>query len=125
MLRLRFPKLWLGMGWLLVLGVCVGSLLPAPVVHVLSHDKITHFVSYFVLTVWFCGLYGKARHYIAIAAVLIALGAALDLLQGTTATRQFDIYDVLANAGGVLLGALLAVVFIGGWCRQAERWLVR
>jgi VanZ family protein len=113
------------MGWLLVLGVCVGSLLPAPVVHVLSHDKITHFVSYFVLTVWFCGLYGKARHYIAIAAVLIALGAALDLLQGTTATRQFDIYDVLANAGGVLLGALLAVVFIGGWCRQAERWLVR
>ena len=79
-IRLRFPRLWLGMGWLLVLGVCVGSLLPGPVLHSLSHDKLVHFGSYFVLTVWFCGLYSKPRHYIAIAAVLIALGAALDLL---------------------------------------------
>jgi VanZ family protein len=82
-----------------------------------------HFSSYFLLTIWFCGLYDKRRNYIVIAAVLIGLGALLDLLQGATSTRHFDIYDILANTIGVLLGFVLALVLVGGWCQTVERWL--
>ena len=123
MLSLRFPKVWIGLGWLLVAGVSFGSLLPAPNFDIVDNDKLVHFSSYFLLTIWFCGLYGKRRNYIVIAAVLIGLGALLDLLQGATSTRHFDIYDILANTIGVLLGFVLALVLIGGWCQTVERWL--
>ena len=123
MLPLRFPRVWLGLGWSLLGLVCLGSLLPASTVDIIDDDKLVHFASYFVLTVWFGGLYGKPRNYIAIAAILIALGAGLDLLQNLTATREFDALDVLANSAGVLAGFLASLLVLGGWCRTVERWL--
>ena len=125
MLALRFPKLWLGLGWVLLALVCLGSLLPASAVSTLENDKLAHFGSYLILSLWFGGLYGKPRHYIAIAAILIAFGAVLDLLQGLTATRHFDAADILANSAGVLLGFLVSVAALGGWCRVVERWIAR
>lgn len=125
MLPLRFPKLWLGLGCLLLAGVCLGSLLPAQAVGGLDNDKLTHFASYLVLTLWFGGLYGKPRNYLAIAATLIAFGAGLDLLQGLTETRHFDALDVIANAAGVGVGLVACLVLIGGWCQTIERWLFR
>lgn len=123
-LPLRFPRIWLGLGWILVATVCLGTLLPASsLVRTLENDKLMHFGSYFVLTLWFGGLYGKPRHYLAIAAILIILGAGLDLLQGFTATRSFEVLDVLANTGGVVVGFVVLLVLLGGWCRTVERWL--
>lgn len=125
MLDLRFPWLWMGFGWLLVAGVCFGSLLPASNVEFVLNDKLIHFVSYFVLTVWFSGLYSKLAWYILITAIVIALGAALDVAQSATATRYFDFFDVLANAGGALFGFVLSVFLLGGWCARVERWIRR
>jgi VanZ family protein len=122
-LRLRFLKVWVGLGWTLLGLVCLGSLLPASALRMLdNNDKLAHFGSYFVLMVWFAGLYGKPRHYLAIAAILISLGAGLDLLQGLTATRHFEGLDVLANSAGVCVGLIAALVVLGGWCRTVERW---
>ena len=117
----------MGVGWLLVAAVCLGSLLPVPArdIAALLNDKFVHFVSYFVLTVWFSGLYSKKAYYVLIAAVVIALGAALDIAQGTTATRQFDLLDILANAIGALVGFTLAFFVVGGWCARLERWIER
>jgi glycopeptide antibiotics resistance protein len=49
------------------------------------------------------------------------LGFVLDLLQLTTKTRSFELYDVLANGCGILAGLMLAVLLIGGWCQRVER----
>ena len=125
MLSLQFPKLWLGLGWLLVIAVFVGSLLPLPAypIEALASDKLVHFCSYLILTIWFGGLYGKPRNYVAIAAIMIAFGAALDLLQGLSSTRQFDMLDILANTAGAFVGFVALWLLLGGWCRAVERWI--
>jgi VanZ family protein len=125
MLDLRFPWLWIGVGALLVAGVCVGSLLPAQDLGDALNDKYLHFASYFLLTVWFSGLYSRVGFYALIAAVVIGLGAFLDVLQGATATRHFDLLDILANALGALVGFGLSWSLLGGWCVRIERWIVR
>jgi len=125
MLDLRFPWLWIGVGAVLVSGVCVASLLPAQDVSTALNDKTVHFATYFLLTVWFSGLYSRIRFYALIAAVVIALGAFLDVLQGATATRHFDLLDILANALGALVGFTLSWLLLGGWCVRVERWIVR
>jgi VanZ family protein len=125
MLDLRFPWLWIGVGALLVAGVCVGSLLPAQDLGDALNDKYLHFASYFLLTVWFSGLYSRVGFYALIAAVVIGFGAFLDVLQGATATRHFDLLDILANALGALVGFGLSWLLLGGWCVRIERWIVR
>ncbi|HEY9182216.1 MAG TPA: VanZ family protein, partial [Gammaproteobacteria bacterium] len=97
MLPLRFPKWWAGLGWLLVLGVIVGSLLPGRALPDVSmNDKFGHAAAYCVLMVWFAGLYPR-RLYLLIAAVLLALGIGLDLLQGLTETRSLELLDIAAD----------------------------
>ena len=124
MLPLRFPKLWSGLGWLLVAGVIVGSLLPGSTVSAIHvSDKVMHAGSYFVLMVWFAGFCRRGL-YPTIAIVLHALGIGLDLLQLLTETRSFDWYDVAANSGGVVLGFALSLLLLGGWCQRVEERLL-
>jgi VanZ family protein len=124
MLYLRYRRVWFALGWLLVAGVVLGSLAPGTNMrHLIVDDKILHFGSYFLLMVWFSGLYERTRHYALIAVTLIILGVCLDLLQGLMTTRYFDVYDVLANVIGTICGLVLAVMLIGGWCARIERLL--
>ena len=48
MLPLEHPKTWAAVGWLLVIGVVTGSLLPGPVVAQLAawNDKVEHAAAY-------------------------------------------------------------------------------
>jgi VanZ family protein len=121
LLPLRYPKLWVVLGWLLVAAVVVGSLIPGQALHTVSwNDKLMHAGSYFLLMVWFAGLYSRQRH-IWIAVGLLALGVALDSLQLTTKTRSFDVRDVAANGFGILAGLMLSVWLLEGWCQRVER----
>ena len=123
MLPVRYPWLWLSLGWLLVLSVIVGSLVPGEMLRSITlSDKILHAGSYFVLMAWFAGLYHRNKHPV-VAAVLIALGIMLDMLQGATRTRSFDLNDIGADAAGVLAGLLLSIWFFEGWCLRVERYL--
>ena len=125
MLPLRYPLVWSALGWLLVSGVIVGSLVPGnslPSI-VSFHDKVLHFAAYFVLTLWFAGLYRRGL-YLFIAGVLFALGVALDMLQGLTATRSLDWYDVVADVFGIVAGLATSVAFLGGWCQRVEERLL-
>lgn len=125
MLPLRFPWLWMSLGWLLVAGVVVGSLLPGSAVAALAvQDKLLHAGTYCVLMVWFAGLYERRRH-VLIAFGVLGLGVVLDLLQGTVSSRTFDWLDIAANGAGVAIGLLLSLSLLGGWCLRLERRLGR
>lgn len=123
MLSLRYPWLWLALGWALVLFVVVGSLVPASVLRAITvSDKILHAGSYFLLMIWFAGLYKRNKHpWIALA--LLLLGIALDVLQLDTATRTFDLLDIAADAAGIALGLTLSMLLLEGWCQRLERGL--
>lgn len=124
MLPLRFPKLWSLLGWLLLAGVVVGSLIPGQALEPIRvSDKILHAGAYFVLMVWFAGLYRQTL-YPFIAAVLLAVGIGLDLLQGLTETRSFDWFDVAMNGAGIVAGLALSWLLLGGWCQRLEQRLL-
>jgi hypothetical protein len=121
LLPLRYPKTWVGLGALLLLGVVTGSLVPAQVIaEITLNDKIEHTGSYFVLMFWFGGMWPRSRQ-VFIALALCLLGVVLDLLQGLTATRMLDPADMAANALGVLLALALTSSLLTGWCQRVER----
>jgi hypothetical protein len=126
LLPLRYPKIWSLLGWLLVVGVIVGSLLPGRALDTLPlslNDKMLHTSTYCVLTLWFTGLYRRSL-YLVIGGVLLGLGVSLDLLQGLTRTRSLDWRDMVANATGIAAGLVLAFYVVGGWCQRVERRLL-
>jgi VanZ family protein len=127
-LPLRYPRLWLSFGWLLVLAVIVGSLLPAPIIREITpaiSDKLMHFGAYFVLMVWFAGLYPRSK-YVLLAVALVALGTVLDILQGTaTRTRSFELLDIGADAVGIVVALVLSAWLLEGWCQRVERLAAR
>ena len=99
-------RLWKVLGWLGVAAALVLSLTP-PLLNESGHtDKIVHLAGYAVLMFWWAQLIVERRWRLALAVVLF--GAAIELLQGLTPDRQPDVFDALANAGGVLLGWLTA-----------------
>jgi hypothetical protein len=126
LLPLRLPKLWSALGWLLVAGVILGSLIPGRALQAVNFnvsDKLLHAGAYLLLMVWFAGFYRRS-HYPLIAAVLASLGFALDLLQGLTETRSFDWLDVVMNGAGIACGLVLSLRLLGGWCEWVERRLL-
>lgn len=123
MVPLRFPWLWRLAGWLMIAGVVVGSLMPGHAIpKMVASDKLMHAGVYFLLMIWFAGLYRRSRHAF-IALGLLALGLGLDLLQGLTSTRSFDPADIAANAAGIFAAFLLSYLMLEGWCQRMERWL--
>lgn len=125
MLPLRYPWAWLSLGSLLVVAVCVGSLVPAQTLQAVSFeigDKLLHGASYFVLMIWFAGLFAR-RHHFLVAAVLLALGVGLDVAQSRTATRSFELEDIAADGVGILCGLMLSWSLLAGWCQRLERRL--
>jgi hypothetical protein len=57
---------------------------------------------------WFCQIYAsqKARGFHGIA--FLAMGVGLEVLQGQSGLREYDVVDMLANAAGVAAGWLAA-----------------
>jgi VanZ family protein len=106
----------------LVAAVIVLSLVPQPPVSgVAGSDKLGHTLSYWLLMVWFTQLYPRPR-YGLLALAFIALGLMLELLQALMPPRSFDLVDIAANTGGVLLGWVLAVVVRMEWLRWLDRY---
>jgi glycopeptide antibiotics resistance protein len=85
------------------------SLIPsAPWIEVEQGDKLGHFAAYGLLMFVFCQIYDQPRTRLVYAAGFIAMGVALEFAQGMTDYRTFDVFDMLANATGVVLGWAVA-----------------
>ena len=123
MIPLRHPMLWMLAGWALLLLVATGSVIPGVVViEFAAADKVVHMLSYFVLMVWFSGMYARRRQ-VVIALTLILFGIVLEFVQAPLPYRLFDPLDLVANATGILLGLGLSFLVLAGWCQRVERVL--
>ena len=106
---MRMALVAAGWGW--AAAIVWLSLTPAPPEVDLSHgDKLGHFGAYGLLMFWFSRLYLRTRTRLACAAGFIAMGIALEFLQGLLGTRTYELYDVYANTLGVLVGWAAALV---------------
>lgn len=118
---LRRPRLWLA-GWIaLQAATLVVCLLPMPAVPVaMAHfDKIEHLAGYALLAAYTVMLFPARRARWRGLAVVFALGAAIEALQSLVPWRSNDALDLVANAAGIALGALVAATPLRGalaWC---------
>lgn len=121
---LRHPRVWLAVGWLLVILAFIGSIVPlrdlpkAP----LPSDKVQHVAAYALLALWFAGIYPRSR-YLVIGIGLFVMGIFIEWAQGAMQLgRQSDLRDVVANSIGIVAGLTLALIWLGGWAQRVESW---
>lgn len=92
----------------ILIGITVLSLDPSPPPVEGSYtDKINHFIAYGTLSLFafpfFSGLFKHGKVLIPLFCILF--GILMEILQQFTG-RNFDVLDMAANTGGVLLGTL-------------------
>jgi VanZ family protein len=122
LLPLRHSKLWLIVGWVLIVLAVIASIVPVqslPQPPGLD-DKMEHAIGYAVLALWFAGIYPRSR-YPVIGVGLFIMGVAIEWAQGAMHLgRQADLRDVVANCIGVAVGLTLASLWLGGWAQRIE-----
>jgi VanZ family protein len=102
-------RIWLIIGWGLILLVIYLSLTPAPIqVPMEEGDKLGHVLAYATLMAWFANFYEMAGQRKMLAISLVAMGIALEFLQGWTGYRSFEVADMMAGAAGVAGGWIAA-----------------
>jgi VanZ family protein len=126
MLPLPHGRILLAIGWALIAFIVYGSLTPGlPSLVTSFSDKLQHFLGYFLLMIWFAGLYPRRQHWL-LALGFFVLGMVLELGQSAlTTTRQMDASDVLANTAGIAAGYVFAGFGLANWARWIEAWLTR
>lgn len=116
---LRRAGLWLF--WPAVLVVAWGQLTPQPPSVVEGYwDKAQHFTAYFGLALLATLAWGRRRGLVWIVLGVIALGGALEILQGLVG-RDSAWADQLANTLGALMGTGLALGYLAIPRRLVDR----
>jgi VanZ family protein len=109
---------WRWLLWLLAGVVAVLALTPAPPEQLsLGWDKLNHLVAFAALGL--CAMFGYRSSRTVRLSVLLALlafGGAIELLQLLVPNRSAEWSDLLADAIGIGIGALLAL----GWQRRGR-----
>ncbi|MGY6215906.1 VanZ family protein [Methylolobus aquaticus] len=120
--RLRFPRLWQGVGWVMVVVVMWLSLTPHPPQppSLLAWDKAQHLTAYAGLMFWFRQAFAPHWRW---PAFLLGLGITIELLQGFTGARVADLFDIVANGLGVAIGLILAQSPLGRMLAAVDSWL--
>jgi len=104
---LRWFPLWATISWLVVATVIFLSLTPHPIKFDIEQgDKLGHALGYMTVMVCFTQLYTRRVH-VWWGLGFIALGIALEYVQGWTGYRHFEYWDMVADAVGVAVGWLL------------------
>lgn len=106
---------WRRAGWLIVAAIVVFSLTPQQphIGQFEMNDKVGHALVYAIAMGWFAALYPALKQRARYALFFIALGIALEFLQGLTPYREFELLDMLADAIGVVAGVWLGQPLLG------------
>jgi VanZ family protein len=89
-----------------------------------SVDKWLHGITFMVLSVWFAGLYQR-KAYWKIALGLLVFGFLIEACQRLVSYRSAEMFDVGADAAGIILGLLISLAGIGGWGLRVEQRLTK
>jgi VanZ family protein len=119
---LRYARLWIALGMVLLLVIAAGCLLPGrdvPEFGILS-DKLKHFLAFGLLAFWFGSIVVRADlPWVGVA--VVAIGGLIELLQGAMGLgRDAEWLDLVADALGVALGLILVLTPLGRWARWFE-----
>ncbi len=125
MQTLRYYRFWLLLGFVLVLGTLVTSLIPLQLGHggVPHQDKLLHMTGYGMLTLWFLQIVRNQSALFLIPLAMMLLGIGVEVLQGFTQYRYPDRMDALANMLGCIGAALLALTPARDTLLRLERYL--
>lgn len=121
---LRYGQAWLITGLvLLVLGIVAALSSSTPGLPVTNGDKILHGLAFFAFMIWFGGIF-QAIYAPFLVIGLSGYGLLIEVLQRFTPTRQADVFDLVADVAGILLGWLLSSAGLSRWCAKLESWFV-
>ena len=122
----RHRRLWHAVGFALIVFVIHQSLTPAPMaIPADEGNRLAHLAAYGTLMGWFSHLHEERRPRIRLALGFVAMGVALEVIQGATGYRTTDLADALANTLGVCAGWLLAPPRLPNLLALTERYLDR
>lgn len=124
--ELKYTKLWLTLGVLLIVLIWYLSLTPNPPdTGIDNGDKLGHFLAYGLLMGWFSQIYiqMKPRVYLVLAFVL--MGVLLEFVQGMIGYRSYSYADMVANSTGVFIGLLLSQGPMARMLEHFERRFVK
>ena len=122
--ELRYRKLWLSIGYLLIVVVVFLSLTSNPVqvdTNLPYQDKLFHALAYFSLTFWFMQIYHIRHHVFQWVIFFLCLGLLLEYLQGFDSNRYSEVGDMIANTLGVVVAASLAMTPLRFMLARFER----
>lgn len=103
-------RIWRFVGWFGIALLLYLSITPQPPeVPIAGGDKLGHALAYAVLMYWWSQLLDSPRQRYGLAAGLIALGIAIEIMQGWTSWRTFDYADMLADGAGIACGFAMSV----------------
>jgi VanZ family protein len=109
--ELRYRRLWLIIGYLLIALVIFLSLTGKPVridTSLPNQDKLFHALAYFVLTFWFMQIYHIRHHVFRWVVFFLCLGLLMEYLQGFEPQRYSEVGDMVANTLGVAAAVAVA-----------------
>lgn len=121
--QLKYFTFWFVMGCVLLFSIIYLSLTshPPPIMHFSYGDKVSHFIAYGTLMLWFGQLFtSRVASYVCIV-LFTLMGGMLEVLQWFGGVRFFEYADMLANFIGVLIGWWLAKGWFAGLFVAIER----
>ena len=112
------PSIWRGLFLLALLAITSLALMPKPPTTAsLGWDKANHLAAFAALTLLAHWGWPKLR-WPGLWLALLAYGALIEVAQSFTPNRSAEAVDVLADAIGIGLAQLFAVLLALGW----QRW---
>jgi len=128
MLPLRHASRWQAASLFILCIVLIAALMPAywywddqtqALRWFRNTDKVLHALTFLILSVWFSGLYRRDSYW-KIAVGLLVFGLLIEACQRAVGYRTADWADVAADATGIVVGLMIAMAGIGGWCLKVE-----
>ena len=97
--------------------------IPIEVKRFVLQDKVMHMSVYACLMGWFAQIYRHDLTRLFLVITFISMGIVIEFLQSMTATRQFELLDMIANTSGVVLAWALGYTWFGSLLSRLERLL--
>lgn len=120
----QMNKLWWFFGYLGLIIIMIGSLMPSdpgppPIPNL---DKILHFTGYAISTFYFQQL-TKNKKLVLIFTLLFLYSGLIELLQDFQPTRQMSFFDLVANTMGCTFGTFLSIKVFSNFLSKLDESL--